>query len=54
MNNRMPLEEPRERVLIVDDDPSITMLLSRILEAEGYRCMSAGAIGDAKMTPRWW
>jgi putative two-component system response regulator len=52
MNNLMPLEEPRERVLIVDDDPSMTMLLSRILEAEGYRCMSAGTIGDAKMTLR--
>src|ERR1700754_1994187 len=52
MNNLMPLEESRERVLIVDDDPSITMLLSRILEAEGYRCMSAGTIGEAKMTLR--
>jgi putative two-component system response regulator len=50
MNNRMPLKEPRERVLIVDDDPSITLLLSRILESEGYRCMSAGSIGDAKLT----
>ena len=46
----MPLQEPRERVLIVDDDSSITLLLSRILEAEGYRCMSVGTIGDAKMT----
>src|SRR3954465_3140178 len=52
MNTRMPLEEPRERVLIVDDAPSITMLLSRILQAEGYLCTSAGTIGDAKMTLR--
>ena len=52
MNTLMPLEEPRERVLIVDDDPSITMLLSRILQAEGYLCTSAGTIGDAKMTLR--
>jgi putative two-component system response regulator len=50
MNKLMSLKEPRERVLIVDDDPSITLLLSNILEAEGYRCMSAGTIGDAKLT----
>src|SRR5262245_4297377 len=49
MNNLTSLQEPRERVLIVDDDPSITMLLSRILEAEGYRCMTAATIGEAKL-----
>jgi len=51
MNNiLMPLKEPRERVLIVDDDPSVTLLLSQILGSEGYRCISVGSIGDAKLT----
>ena len=37
-----------ERVLVVDDDPSIALLLARILEHEGYSCVRAGTIEEAK------
>ncbi len=32
---------PKKRVLIVDDDPSIRYMLSRVLMDEGYNVMSA-------------
>lgn len=38
----------RERVLIVDDDPSICLLLDHILGVEGYRCVRAGSIAEAR------
>jgi putative two-component system response regulator len=44
--HRKPVE--RERVLIVDDDPSIALLLAHVLGAEGYRCIRAGAVAEAR------
>ena len=50
----MPSERPRgaaaarERVLVVDDDPSVALLLARILEAEGYRCVRALSLTEAR------
>src|SRR3954447_11281882 len=44
--HRTPLE--RERVLIVDDDPSVALLLAHVLGAEGYRCVRAGSIAEAR------
>jgi putative two-component system response regulator len=38
----------RERVLVVDDDESVVLLLAVILEAEGYRCTGAGTIAEAR------
>jgi putative two-component system response regulator len=37
-----------ERVLVVDDDPSIALLLAHVLETEGYSCVQAGTIAEAK------
>jgi len=44
--HRTPLV--RERVLIVDDDPSVALLLAHVLGAEGYRCVRAGSIAEAR------
>ena len=44
--HRKPVE--RERVLIVDDDPSVALLLAHVLGAEGYRCIRAGAVAEAR------
>jgi putative two-component system response regulator len=45
----MPEAHPaRERLLVVDDDESVVLLLKVILEGEGYRCVSAGTIADAR------
>jgi putative two-component system response regulator len=38
----------RERVLIVDDDPSIVALLAHVLGVEGYRCVGTGTFADAR------
>ena len=38
----------REHVLIVDDDPSVLLLLTHILSAEGYRCVSAESVAAAR------
>jgi putative two-component system response regulator len=38
---RKRIAEPSPRVLIVDDEPHISELLTRILAAEGYACVSA-------------
>jgi len=38
----------RERILIVDDDPSVAVLLAEILGGEGYRCVSATALAEAR------
>src|SRR4051794_9324996 len=38
----------RERVLIVDDDPSVGVLLAQILGVEGYRCVNAATVGEAR------
>ena len=35
------------RVLVVDDDPSITTLYDEVLRAEGYEVVTAGSIGQA-------
>jgi putative two-component system response regulator len=40
--------ETHERVLIVDDDASIAVLLTHILETEGYRCTTAGTLTGAR------
>ena len=37
----------RERVLVVDDDPSIGRLLEVMLGAEGYRCTRAETVAEA-------
>ena len=37
----------RERVLVVDDDPSIGRLLEVMLGAEGYRCTRAETVAQA-------
>jgi DNA-binding NtrC family response regulator len=38
----------RERVLIVDDDPSVSVLLAHILGVEGYLCVNAASVGEAR------
>jgi putative two-component system response regulator len=38
----------RERVLVVDDDPSVRVLLTHILCTEGYRCAGAESIAEAR------
>jgi putative two-component system response regulator len=40
--------EARERVLIVDDDDSVRLLLGHILEREGYRCEQAATFTEAR------
>jgi two-component system response regulator PilR (NtrC family) len=37
----------RGRVLVVDDDPSVTRLLEIILQREGYECSCAETVADA-------
>ena len=41
--------EIRDRILIVEDDPSITNLLSAILKANNYQIMTAA--GGGYLTP---
>src|SRR5688572_3455706 len=43
-----PGSSGRERVLIVDDDPSIAALLGHVLGGEGYRCVSAATLAEAR------
>jgi len=38
----------RERVLIVDDDPSVGRLLEHILSVEEYRCARSGSLAEAR------
>jgi putative two-component system response regulator len=38
----------RERVLIVDDDPSVGVLLAQILAVEGYHCVNAASVSEAR------
>lgn len=35
------------RILIVDDEPAITLALSKRLRREGYECITAGSAGEA-------
>jgi putative two-component system response regulator len=38
----------RERVLFVDDDESVRLLLGHVLEGEGYRCARAATLAEAR------
>jgi putative two-component system response regulator len=38
----------RERALIVDDDPAVRLLLTHILGTEGYQCVSAQSVVEAR------
>jgi putative two-component system response regulator len=42
------LAEPKERVLVIDDDRDSLMLLGRILTAAGYRCTLANDAAEAR------
>lgn len=40
--------EQRPRILIVDDEASVRVLLSRLLESNGYECVLASNVGEAR------
>ena len=46
--------EIRDRILIVEDDPSITNLLSAILKANNYQIMTAAGGGEAETLLTSW
>jgi diguanylate cyclase (GGDEF)-like protein len=46
------MQQRRPRVLILDDDPSITDLLSEILKVEGYEVMSSNSPKDMLFVSR--
>jgi response regulator RpfG family c-di-GMP phosphodiesterase len=41
--------ESMPRILVVDDEPGIRKLISRIIETNGYRCDAAGTLADMRL-----
>lgn len=46
----MPVRDKQDRdlVLVVDDDESARRLLAKVLDRNGYRCVTAGSVAEAK------